>query len=192
MKNTVIEVPVEGIRAAQFCVCKDDYRRNITGFLLGKKGEIVSTNGHLLYEAIGDFELKKPVLIRMESLTPKNARDCSFHFLGDGLGYLKFTVGKSYKSKTKHIMLEYEKDPEYVDYKKAVEPSGKYKRTGLSLNTAYFSLIKNIFPESQAGLNIEFNSESFVTIKPLNYNALREEKMIIMLLKSDCFSVDKV
>lgn len=185
MKDVAIEIPSGIIRSAQYCLSKDETRINISGVYLGINGEVVSTNGHLLYEAKCDFEIESPVLVKPETLLPKSAKHCTIRFLDDKLGCIEYITGSKFRMTTKHIMFVYAKDPDFVDYNAAVKETGKHLREGIILNTKYLSLISSVFPEGHNGCYVEFNHHDFLTVKPCVVRDVRDEKLIIMTMRDE-------
>jgi hypothetical protein len=180
MEKVEIEIPAIVLRSAYQCQCKDKYRHNIKGIYLENTGWVVATNGHLLYRALCDFKIKDSLLLRLQNIPPKNALNARINFLNESLGYVSFTIGKGYRSKTQRIMFDYEKTKEYPDYRKAIKSNGVFLRSGFLINSNYISLIEKIFPHDNSGVSVEFNDESYITIKPLNIRDVKEEDLTIM------------
>ena len=182
MEPTIIETPSSVLRSAWYCKSNDCTRPNISGIYLEKDGGVIATNGHILYRAKCDFNLQEPILIKPERNITVNAKGTKIIILNDVLGYIEYYTGTK-SIKIKRTMFEYIKKPDFPDYKKAIKPTGRFLKSGLSISTKYFSLIDKIFDSKSDGVHIEFNDPFFITVKPERIRDIKKEEFIIMCKK---------
>lgn len=140
-----IECDARLVRAAMQCQGRRDYRYYINGVFFGKNGDIVATNGHVMFVTTldngGDVAPAEDSIIFFSGLIPASATRIKIQINPDGYG-VAICEGRKRSEKIIGSKLIHGRYPDYL----SVYPKGDAVAVDkLSLQTKYLKIPSNIF-----------------------------------------------
>lgn len=139
-----VEIDAKLVRAAMACAGKRDVRYYINGVYLATNGDIVGTNGHVMFKGQYDIEdqepLKKGVILKIHGTIPAGAKKVTFDIPEDGV-----TRGFCFTDNDKAFLFDII-DGKYPAYEKVIpKPNRKSFTNTIGIQPQYFSLIEKVF-----------------------------------------------
>ncbi|KKN25267.1 hypothetical protein LCGC14_0886690 [marine sediment metagenome] len=136
---TNLTIPAAIIRAAQQCQTKNDVRHFFNGILFAANGDIVSTDGCILFKCPNSFEVPEgfaDTIININGAIPTGADE------------LTFLIGNEVvKTDNKKALTFQVVDSTYPDYGRVI-PAGQYECASnmIGFNPEYLARLAKIYP----------------------------------------------
>jgi hypothetical protein len=147
MKTLIISAAL--IRGAQACqATKKDARYYLHGFLLVSSGDIVSTNGHILFKGIVGAGDKPDVdtIIEISGKIPANAETVTFTFSDPERGICTTNNGKAFPFQVI--------DAKYPDCNRVIPKRYRTEHSdGFSVQAQYLAAVMSVFGKN-ASVNV--------------------------------------
>jgi DNA polymerase III sliding clamp (beta) subunit (PCNA family) len=170
MNNLTIKASL--IRAAQACQGNKDVRYYLNGILLAANGDVVGTNGHVLFKGsiigAGQQIIETDTIIHIDGKVPVSADTVTFDFTDDTRGVCTTDTGKAF---TFTVI-----DGKYPDYQRVMPKEDRAVfSNGFTCQSKYIALALSVF-----------GKESKIDI----IHASENEQVVISCLKMpDCLFV---
>ena len=138
------------IRGAQACqATKKDARHYLHGFLLAANGDVVGTNGHILFKGIVSAGSDRPdvdTIIEISGKVPANASTVTFNFSDAERGICTTDNGKAFPFQVI--------DAKYVDYKRVIPERLRLAHSdGFGVQAQYLAATMAVFGKD-ASVNV--------------------------------------
>jgi hypothetical protein len=159
-----ITVKAELIRAVQACQAKNDYRYYLNGFLLASNGDIVGTNGNILYKSIYISDAVEAVevdtIIKIDGKIPLNASSVTFAPIDEFSGHATTDTGKVYP----YIVV----DGKYPNYERVIPEEIRLNfSNGFGITAELMAAIPDVFGKKAIVDIIHADDKSQVLVKSL-------------------------
>jgi len=138
------------IRGAQACqATKKDARYYLHGFLLAANGDVVGTNGHILFKGIVSAGSERPdvdTIIEISGKVPANASTATFTFSDADRGICTTDNGKAFPFQVI--------DAKYVDYARVIPERHRMEHSdGFGVQAQYLAATMAVFGKD-ASVNV--------------------------------------
>ncbi len=170
------------LRAAALCRSYADFRYYLNGVLVKPDGQVVATNGHVMYVAYGEpIEIKKDMILDIEKHSvPKPSDRAEINMLDDKRGYIDYTnAGGQIRYASKFFETV---DGKFPDYQKIIDADkSKRPRTikEMHLSIAYLSLVEKVFA-GQYGVRVTVKDDKSPVFC---WNKEHDELLVIMPMR---------
>jgi len=143
-------IPAALIRGAQACqATKKDARYYLHGFLLAANGDVVGTNGHILFKGIVSAGSDRPdadTIIQISGKIPSNAETVTFTFSDAERGICTTDNGKAFPFSVL--------DAKYVDYTRVIPERYRAEHSdGFGVQAQYLAAAMSVFGK-EASVNV--------------------------------------
>jgi len=143
-------IPAALIRGAQACqATKKDARYYLHGFLLAANGDVVGTNGHILFKGIVSAGSDRPdadTIIQISGKIPSNAETVTFTFSDAERGICTTDNGKAFPFSVL--------DAKYVDYTRVIPERYRADHSdGFGVQAQYLAAVMAVFGKD-ASVNV--------------------------------------
>lgn len=164
------------VRSAQQCQAKGDVRYYLNSILFAANGDVVSTDGHILFKCPKAFEVPEgfeDTIILINGAVPASANELTFYLDSELV-----------KTDTKKALTFEIVDGIFPDYSRVI-PTGQYESasTFVSFNPEYLARLAKIYPDNTVVL---YHGETGSTlIRPHDLGELHDSIVVLMPCSTD-------
>ena len=179
MKEFEITVAAELIRAAQACQGKKDVRYYLNGFLISTTGDIVGTNGHVLFRGNVPEDSRfyswvpEDCIVQIDGNIPASASTVTFLWNGE-TGACKTDNGKMFSFSLV--------DGTYPNYQRVIPeiPKG-VGVSGINFAPKYLAVIPKVFPLEMIAMRFKNVNEPALITPQYDYlGVFNNAELVIM------------